>query len=521
MALEKWAIPQLSKLIPLDEESLKQVVTYSASLPKDAAAEHLKNLLGDSAPALEFISTFNTRRQAPANSQSAHAASTHDTSTGVPKPKNRPKKKKDDFNKLLEIRRPDGYGNTSGGYIKKSQDDYISSKLSKAQKDSPLFNALALQPIRDDIDDSLVSSGSSSITPSRVSTPKLLPSGAGRLISDSKPQSRSTSQVRNQKTKITITGGTPMHGKSAILKDLDSAIRELEMMTNPSLALTSEQNSRRKCRCMAQKHPLLEVSPNCLNCGKIICVKEGLGPCTFCNTPLLSNSEIQSMIRVLREERGREKQEFNNAAYRKADVSKSLRPFSKSTQFNSPTASSPAASDSESELLSAATQHRDKLLAFQAQNARRTRIHDEAADFETTTAGLNIWATPVERAMQLKKQQKILREQEWNARPEWEKRKIVASIDLVGGKVVRHIAAAEQAAGPESEEEIDEPIEDIMAHEPKLSNNPLLGSLIRPVAKVDVHGKGKEKATDRRKTMWRRVQDDNDDNEQWILDGGL
>ena len=201
-------------------------------------------------------------------------------------------------------------------------------------------------------------------------------------------------------------------------------------------------------------------------------------------------------------------------------MSKAPRPFSGSSHLNTPATSTPAGSDSESERLAAAKVHRDKLLAFQAQNARRTHIHDEAADFETTTAGLNMWATPAERAMQLKKQQKVLREQEWNARPEWEKRKVVASIDLVGGKVVRRMAQAERPPSPQSEDEDqdmdNEQHEQQGNNKPKLSNNPLLGSLIRPVAKVGEAGKGKARAVERGAT-WRRVQDDGDgDNEQWI-----
>jgi hypothetical protein len=48
-----------------------------------------------------------------------------------------------------------------------------------------------------------------------------------------------------------------------------------------------------------------------------------------------------------------------------------------------------------------------------------------------------------------------------------------------------------------------------------------LGGLIRPTIKV-AESKGKEIGGEGgRKQTWRRVQDDNDDNEQWILDGGV
>lgn len=215
--------------------------------------------------------------------------------------------------------------------------------------------------------------------------------------------------------------------------------------------------------------------------------------------------------------------EANNASHKRAEVSQHQRPFaSRSTP-----ASSAPTSDSESEKLTAAQQHRDKLLNYQAQNARRTRIHDEAADFETPVVGQSLWASPQERALQLKRQQKVLREQEWSARPEYEKRKVVVSVDLVGGKVVKRMANVERPDSPVSDDE-DE-VEQVLQEQSggggsgAFSRNPLLGSLIRPVAKKgeddDGGGKGNVRA-ERERNNWRRVQDD-DDNEQYILDGGV
>lgn len=230
------------------------------------------------------------------------------------------------------------------------------------------------------------------------------------------------------------------------------------------------------------------------------------------------------MVRILREERGKEKMAANNAGQKRADVSLAPRPFS--TPRVTPMSSNPTSNvESENEKLAKAKQHRDKLLAFQTQNAKRTQVYDEAADFETTTAGLSMWASPQERAMQLKRQQKALREQEWNARPEYEKRKVVASIDLSGKKLVRRMAAAERPVTPESEDELPEPAgrpansNTLSSGSGAFSKNPLLGGLIRPKIKVE-DSKGKQKEGERKQT-WRRVQDENDDNEQWILDGGV
>ena len=518
MASSGWALPQLSKLLPLDEESLKQIIEYTETLSKDAAAEHLKNLLGDSPQALEFITSFNSRRSVlPPTTSSNQTGRQQDAPMEVPR--SRPRKKRgSQFNKLPPPRKPEDYSNTAGGYVKKEEEEYIAARP-KPRKEPAIANAFALHNKPDTQQLLISSSNASSTVPSRTVSPRPPPSPAGRLISDLKP-SRDSSPSKG-KTKVSITGGTPMHGQSETLADLDSAIRALEVQTNPSLALSAEDNARRRCTCMAQRHPLLTAAPNCLNCGKIICVKEGLGQCTFCNQPLLSSSEIQSMVHILREERGKERMEANNAANKRAEVSKSPRPFS-GAHLGTPVSSSAPSSDSESEKLAAARQHRDKLLAFQAQNARRTRIYDEAADFETPDAGVNMWASPAERALQLKKQQKILREQEWNAKPEWEKRRVVASIDLVGGKVVKRMAEAQRPKTPETEEEPESDQEghiDDSASKGAFSRNPLLGSLIRPVAKVEADDKGKGPAVER--SISRRVQDDNDDNEQWILDGGL
>jgi hypothetical protein len=522
MNLEEWALPKLSMLLPLDEASLKQIITYSDTLSKDGAAEHLKNLLGDSPQSLEFITSFNSRRKPPQSEAkgvlSTATGSSNDLSSGVPKPKHKSQKQQKGLRGLPPPRQPESYGDTSGGYVKKSEDDYMSARP-KSKKD--VHSKLALQETPDALQLPKTKSNSSSA----AASPKLPPSAAGSLISDSKPASRHTSRntsrnaspAPNQTAKINIAGGTSMHGQSSTINDLDSAIRALEIQTNPALASSQEGNAKRRCKCMATRHPLLDAAPNCLNCGKIICVKEGLGPCTFCGTPLISANEIQGMVRALRDERGREKQEANSAAHRRAEVASVPRPF---------TAIQTDQLAVQNEKLAKAKEHRDKLLDFQAQNARRSQVHDEAADFDVGLTGQSMWASPRERALQLKQQQKALREQEWSNRPEWEKKKMVASIDLVGGKVVRRMAAAEKPEEPSSNEEeegtelsIDDNI--VTSGGGAFSKNPLLasGHLIRPIWKGDGTGKGKALAAEKKST-WRKVQDDMDDNEQWILDGG-
>jgi hypothetical protein len=130
---------------------------------------------------------------------------------------------------------------------------------------------------------------------------------------------------------------------------------------------------------------------------------------------------------------------------------------------------------------------------------------------------------------------------EWNARPEYEKRKMVVSVDLVGGKVVRKMAPVKREEVTGSEAVADEDgVDEIATDKPDkeqvsgkagaFSRNPLLGSLIRPVwpgsaEQVSAssgalpNGNG-HVATSHPMRSWRRVQDDRN-NEDVILDGGI
>ena len=506
MSSSTWAVNQLSQLLPLDEQSLQDILDYTSSLDRTAAAEHLQNLLGDSPKALEFISSFNRGHEDPPTASSP----SHE-----PTSQRKPKKKKAPLHGL-PARRIEDQGQSTGAYRKKDEDDYMTG-TPKSKKEASLTSAPALSEAPD-----------ARQLPTRApavpsATTKLPPSVSGQLISDL-PNVRTPSHSRNSsrtaspatKTRINVAGGQSMHGASSTTQDLDSAIRTLEIQTNPSLA---GDPAKRRCDCLATRHPLLAAAPNCINCGKIVCVKEGIGPCTFCGHTLLTPDEIDSMIRSLREERGKERMDLNNASHRRADISSMPKPFT--TPFSDPADGT----------LARARQHRDKLLGFQAENARRTHIIDEAADFETPTAGQSMWSGLMERAAQLKRQQKILREQEWNAKPEFEKRKMVVSIDIKGGKAVRRMAEVERE--PDGEEDVPDAPDVYQARSVQtgetthgaFSKNPLIGGLRRPVWKGkgavgDMNGANYDKEN-RGKKAWRRVQDDDNDNETLALDGGI
>jgi hypothetical protein len=542
-SLTSWAKPRLSQLLPLDDDSLTQIITYTASLSKDASAEHLKNLLGDSPAALEFTSSFNSRRHDEQPTITAEASTSDKEGPKARNAKQKKGKQKAGLHSAGPPRRPENYGNLAGGYVKSDNDgDYMTSLPSQGGSASArredgktqaavtsLSNtpSLSQEPAAHQRPKtkSAVSPYESSPASSRNQSPdpqtsKPPPSASGSLISDYLPNVKSKA-ARGGAARHGHPGGTSTKGAAITtstnnIEDLTAAIAALEVSTNP----TSE---RRTCTCNALIHPLFSPAPNCLNCGKIICSLEGLQPCSFCGAPVLEASEVQDMIKELRMERGNEKMRAHNEG-RHYDPGSSRAPQSSS--------SNPEAASK----LDAAKAHRDKLLNFQAQNAQRTKVVDETADFETPNSGSTQWMSPAQRALALKKQQRVLRDMEEKARPEWERNKTVMSLDIKAGKVVRTYqkGLAETNAAEEAEEldpyELNEPggSGDGRSGAGAFGRNPLLasGSLIRPVWKAP-DSKLQQGTTDgdtsrrEKKQTWRRVQDDNDDNEQWILDGGL
>ncbi|KAI4174844.1 MAG: hypothetical protein LQ346_008175 [Caloplaca aetnensis] len=198
MASSSWALSQLAHILPLDEKSLQEILDYTSTLSKDASAEHLRNLLGTSPKALEFIGSYNSRRDAP------KTLSRPSTPEAADFPKKQPRKKRQPLNKPFNPRQPEDYGNTAGGY-------------QKHQKEPALANTLALSEKPD--------ARQLPVPAQAPGGPRKPPSASGPLISDlpnvrtgSRTPSRTSSPA--PKTKVNVAGGASMHGASTTLQDL-------------------------------------------------------------------------------------------------------------------------------------------------------------------------------------------------------------------------------------------------------------------------------------------------------------
>lgn len=438
-SLRKYAVGAVTRILPLDEETCAEMINYTLSLPNNEIEGHLLDLLGHSEESYEFISKFIELKE-KADDKASQANE-----------KNKLKPRDSKVPSWGPDTKPSSKPKSSKSRLQDNKTSVTTSELASLKPSNKLSNAQAKKSKKKNLDN---------------------------------------------------------------LKDIDAALNELEVtkaLENSELDHSS--SVRRVCNCMATKHPLFEVAPNCLNCGKIICSKEGLQPCSSCGNELLSEHEKKEIVKILRSER--ELLETKQGHLKDKQVQQlSSKPakyikFLNSTGGNLWKAQEEAFKLAEKEarrrreqeeeaeqkkqeieqqmkelehykrnkdvdeaLLSA--QHRlETLLHYQETGAERSKIIDNAADFEMPAVSSgSMWLSPVERALQLKKQQKQLRSFEAEEKSRMGRSKKVVEMVIKDGKVKM---VEKMVQSPDDQEEIEALERDIrhekLSQERELSKN--------------------------------------------------
>lgn len=384
-----FGVDAIGKIIPLERETCVEMVKYTLTLPDLEIESHLLDLLGHSEESYKFISEFLQLKKEEDESNSKKLASKQDkakSKASSPNPKSNAK-----------------IANQHAPWEKIQRAPQKSSQRLEGNKESVTISELA----------------------------------------GLKPSNKLSGQQAKKTKKKNLDN----------LKDIEAALNELEIeKAKESFSKFGSSVVRRTCNCMATRHPLFEVAPNCLNCGKIICVKEGLQPCSYCGTELISEKEKVEIIKVLQLERNLletkqenpknkqvQQQPSKLAAPKKIKVSLSaggnlwkeqeeaLRRMEEESRKQREREEQAAKEEEELEKqmkeiehynrikdrnpeLMKAQERLETLLNFQATGAERTKIIDNASDFEMPDLSSgSMWLSATERALQLKKQQKQLR----------------------------------------------------------------------------------------------------------------
>nr|XP_031829639.1 activating signal cointegrator 1 [Nomia melanderi] len=150
---------------------------------------------------------------------------------------------------------------------------------------------------------------------------------------------------------------------------------------------------RHKCNCEAKKHSLIN---NCLNCGRVVCIQEGAGPCFFCGELVCSPKEQMILSSTTKQA---------DQLYNKLINQKPVKGLEDSIK------------------------QRDKLLEYDRVGTQGTKVIDDECDYFQTS---NIWLSAQKR----EQLQKL--EEEINARKHMSRlnRKVNVTIDFTGREVI-------------------------------------------------------------------------------------
>ncbi|KAG2175867.1 hypothetical protein INT44_000345 [Umbelopsis vinacea] len=456
-SMKEWAVEKLSVFLGFDPETLEeQVYPYLMSLnTSNELVEHLTNLLGTDESTMKFIQEFASRRFPPtqptlAQPRALQAVSSKPTSRTSSAGNSRsasPQARSS--TEIHESTVGQSFSNEQNVYRKKDVEDNYFVGTRKAKKE--------VKPNAEAHPDQATGTLSTDRAPETANSSATKATGSGKLISEKlAPKKKKGSEIMN----------------------LEDALKELNIMTN-----VSDNKKRQACNCQATKHELLSISPNCLTCGKIICVKEGPGPCTFCGTPVLSKEQQLELIAEAKRKRAETAREKNRQLHKKSTAPSKSQGMARYASKLGGSIISDSSDDwlgpaeweeqqrkaEESRL--AAEMHKEKLLDFQRTSAKRTTVIDQATDYELPSDGGNIWLSPQERAMQVKKQQSNLKRLDNTG-----KRKVM-TIDLATRNVVM-----EEAPEPDESEDEYEGIKMTPAQRTYLERQKEAKSIRRPTA---------------------------------------
>lgn len=221
---------------------------------------------------------------------------------------------------------------------------------------------------------------------SEIQTDPLVDSSALNLSTKAFPHSQKKQSLGTLTSELGMKKKKIPHLKLNSLEEINSALKNLELKDVKS-------SGGKKCYCQARKHPLNQLVPNCLICGKIICIVEGINLCSFCGTPLLLREQRMDLIKKLRMER-------NNIlnSSKKEIVAKDTKQF-----YSSYLGSNSINLEEYEKKAQDAENNKNKLLELDRSNTFN-KIIDEAADFDP----YDRWISSSERYLMLEKQRKVL-----------------------------------------------------------------------------------------------------------------
>eukprot|EP00043_Microstomoeca_roanoka_P014564 m.144588 g.144588 ORF g.144588 m.144588 type:complete len:614 (-) comp16045_c2_seq1:107-1948(-) len=220
---------------------------------------------------------------------------------------------------------------------------------------------------------------------------------------------------------------------------------------------------RQWCECLATKHSLVN---NCLQCGRIVCEQEGMGPCMVCGALVVTPEKQKLLTRNTKAA-----QKFLDQIMQDCKVDSSIdrEVFRQSALF--------CGSEQVTDSLARALARKDMLLDFDRNSAKRTRVIDDEADYFSTDS--NKWLSRKQRD-ELQQKEEELRQQRHDAR-----RNRMLTIDFAGRRIVDtgpQVVDVYALAREQQEHEDNRQADTAAFNSQALAENPMLsGGMERPI----------------------------------------
>jgi len=175
---------------------------------------------------------------------------------------------------------------------------------------------------------------------------------------------------------------------STKLKGRRSKDKEQVQETTKKTEIFEKPIGRVACECQAAKHKLIA---NCLKCGRIVCEKEGSGPCYFCGSLVCCREELEKI-----------RSGSNKGNHLRDELMKKT--WSSHGLNEKGTNSCGDDTNFDMSKLQRAIDHKNKLLDYDRTSAKRTQVIDDESDYFNTNSK---WLNSNQRELLEKKQEEI------------------------------------------------------------------------------------------------------------------
>ncbi|KAJ3322082.1 hypothetical protein HDU76_013955 [Blyttiomyces sp. JEL0837] len=427
--LEAWASKELAKILKMSENDSRMMVQQFIGLDQELCYDFLSGMLGEDVAALDFISAYIQKRYPPSKKSTFPVANARDQRKQSPQ--GSPK-----TNRQGNVPPP---SNPSQSNRSAWMDE---SKVYRKSDQEEVFSVGKKQ-----------NASSSPQTEETKSTPATAPpqqTAASRLAASIKPATQAPVESRKDDA-----NNVDREKRKAQKKERQVAMTAIDAIDRATkVGRKVGHGGRLFCECLAAKHGLLT---NCLMCGKIVCKLEGPGPCPECGSQVESAIQQINLIQSLRRKQQTADAISSLETTNVTTTKESPKPKKKeiasshvSNRYGQVAGAQPLAaaklrapgatgdenvfptllSERDKEALAKAEAQKERLLDYQRNSVARTKIFDNASDFDYIADSQNKWLTAEERALALKKAREQAQEEEAA------RRRRVITLDLQNKKVV-------------------------------------------------------------------------------------